>query len=305
MIQVSNPTRAFFERAIGQMAGLRGAIETSQTQIATGERLQRGSDDPVGASRLRALARLEGRGVSETENAGRLAQDLAQADLAIGDVIGVLQRARDLAIAAANDPIGANGREAIARELEQLESELFTRANSLSVTQAPLFGGTAAAPAYLRGLGGAVVYNGNNTSGAVPIASRTEIERGVTGPQVFEFTLAGVPSDSFAVLSGLAADLRNNAVNPATAARDALAGIDAAIDTANRSQTVIGTRLAFVEDIQINQEERAIERAQQRSAIADTDLAETIARLQQTLTALEASQASFARISSLSLFDVV
>ena len=69
---VSNSTGAFFERSLGQMATLRTSIEDLQTQIATGVRVQRGSDDPVAASRLRALTRLEVRGATEEENAARL-----------------------------------------------------------------------------------------------------------------------------------------------------------------------------------------------------------------------------------------
>jgi flagellar hook-associated protein 3 FlgL len=39
--------------------------------------------------------------------------------------------------------------------------------------------------------------------------------------------------------------------------------------------------------------------------VGDTDIAEAIARLQQTMTALEASQAAFARVSSLTLFNAL
>jgi flagellar hook-associated protein 3 FlgL len=42
-----------------------------------------------------------------------------------------------------------------------------------------------------------------------------------------------------------------------------------------------------------------------RGRVGDTDIADAIARLQQSLTALEASQAAFARVSSLTLFDVL
>jgi flagellar hook-associated protein 3 FlgL len=45
--------------------------------------------------------------------------------------------------------------------------------------------------------------------------------------------------------------------------------------------------------------------AERRSRFGDTDVAEAIARLQQSLTALKASQAAFARVSSLSLFNAL
>ena len=45
--------------------------------------------------------------------------------------------------------------------------------------------------------------------------------------------------------------------------------------------------------------------AERRSRVGDTDIADAIARLQQSLTALEASQSAFARVSSLTLFDAL
>lgn len=305
MTIVSNSTGAFFDRSISQMSALRGSVEGLQTQIATGVRIQQGSDDPIGASRLRALTRLEIRGDTERENAARLGQDLSQAANEIEGVVSILQRARELAVAAASDPVGENGRAAIADEIEQLAEELFARSNARSVTGAPLFAGTATAPAYVRDAGGNVIYNGNAQNGAVPVAPGTEIERGLTGPQVFGFDNGGTPDTAFAALSDLAAAMRSTGGDPAQAARDAIGRIDLALDTANRGQTVIGARAAWAESIQEDQDLRAIDIAEKRSSIEDTDIADTIVRLQQTLTALEASQASFARVSSLTLFNAL
>ncbi len=305
MTFIGNSTPAYFERSLGQMGTLRDQIETVQTQIATGQRIERGSDDPIAASRLRQLTRREARGETEAQNAQRLGQDLAAASNEIDGVTALLQRVRELAVAGANDTVGERGREAIAVEIEQLGEELFARANAPSLTGAPLFSGTSGAPAYTRDAVGNVTYQGNAQSGAVPVAPATEIERGVPGPQVFEFDLGGTPSSSFAVIADLAAALRGGAADPAAAAQAALTGIDAAIETASRSQTVIGTRLAWVEAIQVDQQDRAVNLAEQRSDIGDTDIADAIVRLQQTMVALEATQAGFARVSSLTLFDDV
>jgi len=302
---VSNSTGAFFERSLGQMANLRSSAERLQTELATGVRIQRGSDDPVGAARLRSLTRLETRGETEEQNAQRLEQDLSETSNQIEGVVSILQRVRELSVAAASDTAGESGRAAIAEELEQLGEELFARSNANSITGAPLFAGTAGEPAFLRDANGVVTYNGNGENGAVPVAPGTEIERSITGEQLFEFDDNGTQSSAFAVVSTLAAALRGAAADPSVAAQDALSGIDAALDNANRSQTVIGTRLAWVEVIQQDQNNRAVDLAEKRSDIGDTNIADTIVRLQQTLTALEASQTSFTRVSSLNLFNAL
>ena len=302
---VSTSTGSFFKRSLAQMAELRGAIEVNRTQIATGRRFERSSEDPVAAAQLRSVARREALADVSGDNAARLGQDLAAASDEIEAVTALLQRARELAVQAASSPTGADGRQAIAFELEQLGQELFSRANGTTLTGEPLFAGLASDPPFVRDAAGNVVYTGTPSSGAVPVAPGTAIERGLPGNEVFQFTLGGAPSSAFAVIEGLAAALQGGAPDPVAAAADAIEGIDTALDTVGRAQTIFGTRMAWTEQVQQQQADRGIALAERRSRVGDTDIAEAIARLQQSLTALEASQAAFARVSELSLFDAL
>lgn len=302
---VSTSTGSFFNRSLAQMAELRGAIERNRSQIATGQRLERGSDDPAAAAQLRSVARRGALAAVERENAARLGEDLGAASTELEAVTALLQRARELAVQAANTPTGSDGRQAIAFELGQLTEELFSRANAASLTGEPLFAGLSSDPAFIRDAAGNVTYAGTATSGAVPVAPGTAIERGLPGSEVFQFDLGGTPTSAFAVLGGLAAALDGGSPDPAGAALAALEGIDAALDTTNRAQTILGTRMAWTEQVQQQQADRGVTLAERRSRVGDTDVAEAIARLQQSLTALEASQAAFARVSSLSLFDAL
>lgn len=305
MTPITHSTLAFFDRSLEQMSTLRGSLQKLQSQIATGQRLERGSDDPAAASRLRALMRSERLGEIEAENAAKLEQDLTVGSDEVARVSDILIRARELAVQAASDTQGDEARAVIAEELEQLSEELFARSNALTLTGEPLFAGTAGGPAYTRDAGGVVSYVGNLEEGKVTAGPGIEVARGVAGPQVFEFELNGNPTSAFAVLADLATALRNPGAGTAAAAASAIEGIDEALDTATRSQTVLGTRVAWVEVLQQNQVDRSITLAEQRSEYGDTDIAEAITRLQQTLTALEASQTTFSRVSSLTLFNAL
>ena len=305
MSSVTNSTGSFFNRSLAQMADLRACIERTRGQIATGRRIERGSDDPAAAAQLRNVARREALAGVEGDNAARLGQDLGAAANEVQAVTEVLQRARELAVQAANSPLGADGRRAIAFELEQLGQELFARANATSLTGEPLFAGLSSGAAFTRDAAGNVTFAGTPTSGAVPIAPGTAIERGLPGSEVFQFELNGSPTSAFAVLGGLAAALQGGVADPAAAASAAIEGIDAALDTTNRATTILGTRMAWVEQVQVQQGERGVALAERRSRVGDTDIAEAIARLQQTMTALEASQSAFTRVSSLTLFNAL
>jgi flagellar hook-associated protein 3 FlgL len=305
MSSVSNATAAFYERSLGQMGALRQSLERLQTQISTGVRIERGSQDPAAASRLRTLARTQRLNEVQEDNADKLARDLTEAGNQVLGIANLLTRARELAIRAANDTTGERGRAAIAEEIALLERELFDRANAATLTGEPLFAGTAAGPAFLRNPDGSVTYAGNGETGLVSVAPGTDMERGLTGAQVFQFAVNGAPTDTFEVLANLAAALQPGQPNAAAAAAAAIEGLDQAIDTNTRNQTVLGTRLAWVEVIQDQQQTRALGVAERQSDLGDTDLGEAIARLQQTLTALEASQASFTRVANLTLFNAL
>lgn len=305
MSSITNSAGSYFNRSLKQMADLRAGIERSRTQIATGSKIERGSQDPAAAAQLRSVARREALATVEGDNAARLGQDLRAASNEVDAVTALLQRARELTVAAASTPLGTDGRRAVAFELEQLGQELFARANATSLTGEPLFAGQSSGTAFTRDAAGVVTYAGTPESGAVPVAPGTAIERGLPGSEVFQFDLGGTPTSAFAVLSGLVTALQGGAPDPVAAANAALEGIDAALDTTNRATTILGTRMAWVEQVETQQAERRVALAERRSRVGDTDIAEAIARLQQSLTALEASQSAFARVSSLTLFDAL
>ncbi len=299
---IGNTAGSFFNRSLAQMSDLRSGIERIRTQIATGQKIERGSDDPAAAAQIRLVDRRERLALVEGDNAARLGQDLTSAADEMNAVTTLLQRARELAVQAANTPTGPDGSRAIGFELGQLGEELFSRANAVTLTGEPLFSGLSSDAAFVRDAAGNVTYNGTATSGAIPVAPGTAIERGVPGNAVFEFDVGGTPTSAFAVLGTLANVLTSGSPDPTAAARAAIEGIDAALENTTRAQTILGTRLAWTEQIQQQQTERQIALTERRGRVGDTDIGDAIARLQQSLTALEASQAAFSRVSELTLF---
>jgi flagellar hook-associated protein 3 FlgL len=68
---------------------------------------------------------------------------------------------------------------------------------------------------------------------------------------------------------------------------------------------VVGTRLAWIELTTERRAQVSEQRASEQAQLGGTDIAATITELQHAMTVLEASQASFARLASLSLFDLI
>lgn len=299
LIVPSNPARVFHAASLGQQAALRGEAEALQRQIGTGERLERSSDDPAAAARLRALARADRLAGVEAGNAARAREELGTASPRMDEMASGLIRARELAVQAANGATSPEGRAAIAQEIGAIRENLFALANSVSATGEPLFAGEGQGPAYSRANDGTISYTGTGEAGELEIGPGIAVQRGMAGPSFLSFTDGGGVSDVFALLGSLEMGV------DAGTARGALPAFDAALEALGRGQTVVGTRLTWTETVEAIASQTGEARAVEASQAGGADLAASISRLQHIMTTLEASQASYARLASLSLFDQI
>ncbi|MCB2050684.1 MAG: flagellar biosynthesis protein FlgL [Novosphingobium sp.] len=299
----STSTSAFYERARTDMSSLRGQAESLQQQIGRGERLQRSSDDPVAASRLRVLARADRMTTIDMANANRASADLTLADSALSSFAEYITRARDLAVQAGSDILTDEQRAGIGTELEQIHQNLVSLANTRDSAGHALFGGETAGNAYSLDGAGNAVYLGTASSGDLSLGDGQSVTRGLTGPEFLNFDVAGTSTNILAVVKTLGEALAGAAADPAAAARDALGSLSAGLDAVTTSQTVVGARLAWIDLTVERQTDLGELRAAEQSEIGGTDIASTIAQLQQTMVVLEASQASFTRLAGISLFD--
>ena len=304
-MSIGNPSLAFHTRATAQMGILRRDAERLQAQLASGERLTRSSDDPVAAARLRGLDRAERLATVDTANAQRAAADLSLAGDALEGIGNDLIRIRELAVYAAGGSVSAEARAAIGLEVAELRNAIIARANARDVSGNALFGGQASGPAYLVSPDGTATYAGTQQAGELPLGESQSVGRGITGPQFLTMQASSGPSDVLAFLKDFGAALHGSGGDPAGAAKTATDVLDTALEAVTRSQTVIGARLQWVETVRNRQVANGEARAQASADAGGVDFAATVARLQQTLTMLDASQTGFARVSALSLFDAI
>ncbi|MEQ1639404.1 MAG: flagellin [Novosphingobium sp.] len=292
-------TSAFYERFNLDQTALRSRADALQASISSGNRLGRSSDDPVASSRLRSLGRADSFATVDQTLSARASSDLMLTDSALQSFADSVIRVQVLATQAANGVLTPAQRGGIATEIEQISGELVRLANARDSAGHALFGGDTPGDAYALDTLGNAVYIGTSSASDLPLGDGQSVTRGLTGPELLNFGATNL----FALVKGLAADLAGAAADPAQAARDALGALDTGLETITTQQTVIGARLNWI-DLTSNRRTQMSElRSQEESNVGGTDLAEAVSRLQQTMTVLEASQASFARLSSLSLFD--
>lgn len=300
MINLS--TGAFYERATRQIGSLRERASELQNQIGSGERLSRSSDDPVAAARLRTLARRERLAEVDQFNSDRAMDDLRLTDKALDSLASLAIRAKELAMQAANGSLGAEQRQLLRAEIDGLRESMLLVANSRNGAGQALFGGQAPGLAY-QDNGGGIAYVGTGTAESVGIGDGQTVTRALTGPEVFSFDQSGTTSDMFAVLGALSLALLDPLADHAAAGQAAMAGVDAGLEKVATAQTIVGSRMGWIEIIDDRRLMTGELVAGERAQIGGADLATTMTRLQEVMTVLEASQASFVRLSGLSLFD--
>lgn len=303
-------TAYFFDSRSRQMADLSGLASRLQEQISTGKRILTPSDDPIISARI---ARMEKGAANETQFASnvKLAQSLlGQSETALDSIGNSLQRAQELLIRAGSDTLNDDNRAALATELKSIVDDLYSSANTKDVRGAPLFGGSADGAAYTRAADGTISYAGEGEAPPIPIGDGVTVQATDSGQRIFGGIQAGGSAkDIFKVVSDLAKALDIGG-SPTPAARqqalaDAADGLGQALEKITTARASIGARGARL-DIEAERLAKSANDYQiERGSIEGVDIQSAVTDLQKTMLTLQATQASFTKLSQLSLFDYI
>ncbi|NJC34771.1 flagellar hook-associated protein 3 FlgL [Sphingomonas jejuensis] len=310
-VSIKSGTAHFFQRSTQQLTGLQAKADRLNTEIATGVRVTAPSVDPVASSRAAMLERLAADDGQYLANVKLASSLLDQSDAALSTMEINVQRARELAIRGASETLTPVDRRAIATELRAIVDDIYATANLSDARGAPLFGGAADGPAYTRAADGTISYAGAGEPAPLPIGDSSSIAAADSGQRLFgaiDTDANGDPRDMFKVLGDLVAVLENDALPEAdrrTAMTDGLDGLGAITDRLAGARASIGARGARLQVEQGRIEDLAAERTSEAKALTGADLQQSIAELQQTMLILQAAQASFTKVSQLSLFDYI
>jgi len=299
MAVIAPSTASFYTQGKVRMGGLTAQADRLQTQIATTKRLSAASDDSVAYQRLQRLGRQDADAGAFDANLDLASSLLAQADKTLGAMGTQMNRVGELVVQARTGTLDEAARKAIGAELATIVDGLVQLANTTDTRGQPMFGGGDGGAAVTRDANGGFVL-ASSASGAIPIGEDQAVQ--VSEPAARAFALSG-GRNTLAVLAALAAKL---SIGEALSTDEGAAAIDdvkAAGDQLSLVRGSLGARAARVDLVQAQSTAIAAERETERSGLEDTDLTAAIADLQKTMTVLSATQASFAKLSQLSLFS--
>ncbi|HEV2061502.1 MAG TPA: flagellar hook-associated protein FlgL [Solirubrobacteraceae bacterium] len=248
-------------------------IATAQRHIASGRRLERPSDDPLGThNALRLRSELAGiaqdrRTISDTRGW------LETTDSALATMTDVVHRARELALQGANGTLGQAERNKIADEIDQLVEMAKSAANT-SYGGRYVFAGqeTDTAP-YAAGAGDA--YSGDSAAIARQIGPGVAVRVNVTGDQVLGS--GGGDGKLLSTLRTLAADLRSG--NLTGVRGPALTTLQSNLEDVTSARGVIGAMTTRLESAEARLSQVQQSTVSLLSETEDTDIAKAMIEL--------------------------
>lgn len=245
-----------------------------QDKATTLNKISRPSDDPAATAQALETRSL----LAANAQYGRNIDDgntwLTAADSALEQATNVMQRVKDLSIQAGNASLPQSGKDAIANELDSLNKDLVSIANTKHLGR-NLFAGSSDA---VEAFSGPVppTFNGAGISTVERRISATQTVRvDADGGAIFGSGTGSV----FDTVSQLAADLRTG-----TDTTPRIGQVDAAFKNIVNGRSEIGTRQAQLEragnantdlEASLDAQKTGIEKADLGSVIMDLKLQET------------------------------
>ena len=258
-------------------------ITDDQAAVSTGKRVRMPSQDPQAWVQISEIAQAQAQNAAwiDTISYGQARAQKAEANLQ--EVNSLFSRARELMVNAATSTLDAAGQAAVVAEIQAIRSSVSELLNQKDYQGVPVFDDTTSIKVPVsRGLALDVV------------GTRQSIETGIT--------VGGVPR----TLDDILAEAETAAASPVQADRqNSLKSLEAGLDHIILAQSVQGIRGDRLEAVERRVSDTKLDLSERRSKLEDTDLTETIARIQANLLSLEAAQAAFARINRQTLFDLI
>lgn len=315
-------TSQFYDSTIAAMGRQHAELVRLQQQITSGKRLHAAAEDPIAMGRLLRGRDADVQNDQYAANRASATDRLRFTELALSNLTNVIQRGKEVAIAAHKASLSDEERQAYLSEVQSQYEELLTIANRVDGQGVALFGGErATAPYALQPVVPAPVppstapanvvnYLGNGTVPKVDVGNGQMMATGVTGEDAFgPETPSGTQQSVFrtyeAIISALTPPLTDAASRAALQGQldGLITDFDNNYQTALNMHVLVGTRQAQLDTLDSSGETHGDQLKAMLLELESVDAASALSQFTQLKTALEASQQTFVAMRGLSLFN--
>jgi flagellar hook-associated protein 3 FlgL len=300
------PLKGSTDKYLADLSRLQATMDVAQRQVSSGLRVERASDDPGAMNAILQLQADISANRRTQANFDQVTSELDSADTGLQSAIRLLDRAAALAAQASGPAATAQQRKAIADEVGFLQQQLVGISQSTVNGRYIFSGDQDSKPAYVLDAGQPYGVRQVSAAGSTRVIrdiNGTPISVAKTAAEIFDLrTSDGTPATGnvFAALGTLLAGLRNN---DEAALASAATRLTSAGDHVNLTLEFYGQTANRVSQAQDLAKKFLVQQQSELSNTRDADLTAAAIQLSQARIQQEASLATQAKISKLSLFD--
>lgn len=313
-------TSQIFYAGTSSIINGQGDLYKTQNQLSTGRKILTPRDNPVDSTLALMTTQARDVNASFLKSQGTASDHLSFLDTQLGSVSDLLTDVVARSVQGGNDTYSAQQKQAIAEELKQRFSSLLDLANTRDSSGEYIFAGnrTNIQPFNVSGAGGnydlagttRVSYAGDDGQRLLQVEVSQTVATTESGQNVFMRVMDGNGSlngrSVFDALQNMIDTLDSSSgVSPAPSYDQALADLQASLDHVSRIRASVGARINQMDALTNAGSDLSVQYETRLADLEGLDYAEAISRLNQQQMQLEASQASFAKTSQLSLFDLI
>lgn len=270
-------------------------VEEARGRVASGLRVSRPSDDPVGSAKILETSSRLSATRQHARNIERGRARLAAEERVLDGLTNLLTRAAEISMQQGSANADANSRQVAAIEVRGLIDTAISLGNT-RFGDTYLFGGMHATAQPFNTAGTTSATAPPAGGHMVEIATGAQAQTNHDGMEIFvnSGVISALQSLETALSSGSAVQI--NSVSPS---------VSASLDTVGAMLGEVGVRDLVLGDTLTRAENLELELTQARSDLQDVELDEAITQLLQHESALEAALLSVARIERTSLVDIL
>ncbi len=264
----------------------------AQSQVTSGRKVQKPSDDPGAASDIVRLSGEKSEDEQFLKNIESARSRLSATDVMLDGVEIMVERARQLGLSSLGSLSNASAYKA---EIEGLRDQLIQSANATHQGRY-LFGGsvTTAAP-FVKQNDSSVTYGGNSTAIELQVGRNATLQAQLPGDEVFAGSV-----DIFSTMKDLLAalDARNHDGVAAQVKK-----LEQFSETVSTARSRVGGFINVADAMSSQLSAAGLSRAKELNDVQSADTAQAITQLTLSQTSLQATLAVGARIAQRSLLD--
>lgn len=265
----------------------------AQQTVITGKRIRRPSDDPFGASLGITLHRLLQESEQYQRNLTTAKNFLSITEVALENLNDLVRQVKSLAVQAATDTQSAEGRAAIAQQIQQILSEVVSIGNNTTYGDRFIFGGLQTMRPPFSVVGDSLEYHGDNGEMNVEISPAVVMSINVQGSPL----ITGI----YNAIANIRRYVETS--NIEMLSRDGLQELQNQLDNLLRTRAVVGSKIQQVEMVQQRLDKRHLDFTELLSGIEDADAADAITKLKMAEMTYQMTLATMARFENMSLLD--